>query len=224
MTHELRIPLNSIIGFSHILARGHAGPVTDEQERQLKMINDAGNHLLRLVGDVLDLARIDVGAMPLSITDVDVATLARECLMSFGVQAASKGLVLKEEFAEALPGLRSDPHRLRQILLNLLGNAVKFTDQGSVTLAVLQPDPMRLQFVVTDTGPGIAEEYQPLIFGEFDQAPMARHLAVQGAGLGLAISTRLAHALGGSLEVRSAPGAGASFTVTLPLVAEVDSA
>lgn len=119
---------------------------------------------------------------------------------------ASKGLVLKEEFPDALPELRSDPHRLRQILLNLLGNAVKFTDQGSVTLAVLWPDPMRLQFVVTDTGPGIAGEYQSLIFGEFDQAPMAGNLAVQGAGLGLAISTRLARALGGSLEVRSAPG------------------
>ncbi|MDZ4178258.1 MAG: ATP-binding protein [Coriobacteriia bacterium] len=224
MTHELRTPLNSIIGFSHILSRGQAGPVTAEQERQLRIINDSGSHLLRLVSDVLDLARIDVGVMPLAITDIDAVALARDSLMSFGAQAASKGLTLKEELPDVLTGLRSDPHRLRQILFNLLGNAVKFTEQGNVTLAVLQPDPTQIQFVVTDTGPGIAEEHQSLIFGEFDQAPMATDLAAQGAGLGLAISTRLARALGGSLDVRSAPGAGASFTLTLPLATELDSA
>jgi len=218
MSHELRTPLNSIIGFSDMLLRELAGPVEDEQRRQLEMINHSSRHLLALINDVLDLSRIEADRLVLEWDDVAPGDVAQEAFSAVLPSAAEKGIELSLAVSDGLDGavIRTDARRVRQILLNLLGNAIKFTSQGAVTLDVRRAAPGMVAFAVTDTGPGIPAERHEDIFGEFTQHEHGLDPEERGTGLGLAISRGLAVLLGGAITLRSAPGEGSTFTLLLP--------
>lgn len=221
MSHELRTPLNSIIGFSKILASGLGGPVTNEQLRQLEMINASGHHLLALVNDLLDLARIEAGKLEVNLEDIDAAEIVREIADSGTPEAEEKGLILRAEVPDGPVLLHSDPLRIRQILINLLGNAIKFTQTGTVTLRLTRSAPGLVEFSVIDTGPGVPGDLRDDVFVEFVQGAAGDSPRV-GVGLGLAISRGLAHLLGGMLILESTDDRGSTFTLRLPV--DIDAA
>lgn len=216
MSHEFRTPLNSIIGFSGVMLSGAAGELTEEQQRQLEMISTSGSHLLALVNDMLDLSCIEAGALRLSADEIDVSALIEECVAAAAVDAKSKRLSVAVEIPADPLTLISDLLRVRQVLLNLIDNAVKFTDAGSVTVSVSGCPDELVCFQVADTGPGIANEMREAVFREFVQGDVDTGSVAGGAGLGLAISRRLAEALGGRLTLTDRDGGGSVFTLALP--------
>ncbi|HJV60115.1 MAG TPA: PAS domain S-box protein [Albitalea sp.] len=222
MSHELRTPLNAILGYAHILKREDLPP----QRRMLGLetIEQSGQHLLALINDVLDLARIESGRLELEPSAVRLDTFLRVVNDIVRVKAEQKGLQFRVDLPTALPEVvRIDQKRLRQVLLNLLANAVKFTDRGWVGLRV-QAQPgwgeCRLRFEVSDSGIGIAAQELPRLFQPFEQLGDAARRA-GGTGLGLAISRELVRSMGGDIEVRSAPGSGScfSFELVMPVIA-----
>lgn len=215
LSHDLRTPLNSIIGFTRLLLKEMPGPINDEQRKQLAMVEGAGAHLLELINDVLDLSKIEAGRLELTFADVAVGELAEEIAALMSPLAAEKGLAWQLDVADPDVVLETDRRKVIQILANLLGNAVKFTREGSVGLSVRRDDGDVL-FEVTDTGIGVPAEAQERIFQEFEQvSPDDR---ADGTGLGLAIAQRLAGLLHGSISLNSEPGAGSTFTLRLPLI------
>lgn len=216
MSHELRTPLNSIIGFSGVMAQGLAGPLGEEQERQVGMINRSGRKLLGLVDDMLDLTRIEAGRVDVRFTDVDLSTLANRLRDTIEPLARDKGLALIAPSPDALPVVRTDGDKLEQILLNLLTNAVKNTDQGEVELTFSLTGENELRISVRDTGQGIPAEEHEHIFEEFHQLPSSTEAKRPGTGLGLTIVRRLAGLLDGHVELESVPGLGSTFTLVLP--------
>ncbi len=214
MSHELRTPLNSIIGFSDILAKGLAGELNAEQEKQVGMINNSGRHLLGLVNEVLDLAKIESGAIKPSVHEVDVSDVARRMFDSVRPMAEDKGLEMHCDCDVRTPLIETDDVHVGQILLNLMGNAVKFTTEGHVRLSVI-PTVLAVRIAVEDTGPGIPSGDLVRIFDEFYQV-REQGVVVDGTGLGLAVSRRLAEALGARIEVASTLGEGSTFTLVLP--------
>jgi signal transduction histidine kinase len=215
MSHELRTPLNSVIGFSGTLASGLAGPLNDEQLRQVGMISRAGRHLLALIDRVLDLVKIDAGDLSAMAREFDVAELATSAVEGVRSVAEAKGLQLSVRVAPTTGSWSADPNMLGQILDHLLDNAVRFTESGGVGLTV-SPEGEVLAFAVSDTGRGIPADQQELVFEEFHQALPADGSMVGGAGLGLAVSRRLAGLLGGSITLESSVGAGSTFTLRVP--------
>lgn len=216
MSHELRTPLNSVIGFADLLASGLAGPLNDEQLKQVRMIGEAGRHLLALVNQVLDLARIEAGHLDLAFEDLDARELVSQAVETLRPQADAKGLVLESLLPPEPVPLRSDRMRVLEILINLIGNAVKFTDAGSVRVSVGARDGI-VSFAVSDTGPGIDPDDADHIFREFTQGTRSGgRQAIPGAGLGLAISKQLAEAMGGRIDLESELGRGSTFTLRLP--------
>jgi signal transduction histidine kinase len=214
MSHELRTPLNSIIGFSQIMRDEIPGPINQEQAAQLDMVLNSSRHLLELINDVLDLSKIEAGRAtenPENTTAREIVGPVRETVRPMAEQS---GLELRVR-GELATSLRTDVSKVRQILLNFLTNAVKYTDEGRVQLAV-ERDDRNARFVVSDTGCGISDEELPHITEDFYRARNPRTGAPQGSGLGLAISRRLARQLGGTLEVESTVGEGSTFTLTLP--------
>ncbi len=209
MSHELRTPLNAILGYSQILIRR---PDLDEAARDaVQTVQDSGRHLLGLIDDVLDMAKVESGHLELVPEETDLPALAQGVVDLLEVRARRKGLDLRLALAPGLPEVvLTDPRRLRQVLLNLLGNAVKFTTKGSVELRVAPEGGTGLHFAVRDTGPGIAAAELERIFRPFEQAGRAEARAA-GTGLGLAISRRLVELMGGELEVESEPGRGSVF-------------
>ena len=218
MSHELRTPLNSALILARLLADNKDGNLTPEQVRYAGTIHGAGNDLLELINDILDLSRIEAGRMSVQPEPVRLSRVAEEAARTFRPVAEQRRLAL---VASVAPGtaeaIVTDPLRLQQILRNLLSNALKFTERGDVSLAVSQPDPAHVAFAVRDTGIGIAADQQETIFEAFRQADGSSHRKYGGSGLGLTISRELARRLGGELAVESAPGAGSTFTLTLPL-------
>ncbi|MDO9557790.1 MAG: ATP-binding protein [Coriobacteriia bacterium] len=221
MSHELRTPLNSVIGFSHILLDGMAGEINEEQRRQLEMIHSSGKRLLSLVNDVLDLSKIEAGAITFELVESDINEMCSEALEYIRLEADRKGIALwfapcPEKCLHC--GLAMlDRGKVQQILLNLLSNAVKFTDEGEIRLVVACTGEETTRVSVFDTGHGIDEASLERIFDEFEQAESRNETELAGTGLGLAISRRLARLMNGDLTVTSMLGPGSEFTLELPL-------
>ncbi len=215
MSHELRTPLHSVIGFSRLLADSHT--MTDEEKRHLAVIHRSGQHLLTLINDLLELSKIEAGRITLQAQVVDVESLLREVMDMLGARARQAGLAMTLDCAGLPHTIRIDGARLRQVLLNLVSNAVKFADRGSVAL-VARASPLAdnrhaLTLAVRDTGRGIAREDQQRIFEPFVQADHSG--SSEGTGLGLTISREFVRMMGGALEVESEPGNGAEFRFTI---------
>ena len=216
MSHEIRTPLNAILGYAQVLVRD--ANLTDEQRRNLTTIRRSGEHLLTLINDILDLAKIEAGRLTCQVTPFDLARLLNEVTALFAQQARDRGLDLRLEMGP-LPGLvAGDERKLRQVLINLLGNALKFTAAGEVALRVEASPSEGLRFSVSDTGPGIPLKDQTRIFQPFAQAEAGRKTQ-GGTGLGLALSSQFVRLMGGDLRVDSTPGQGSCFSFTLPLPA-----
>jgi PAS domain S-box-containing protein len=214
LSHELRTPLNSVIGFSSLLAGGMVGDLTDEQRRQIEMINDSGRHLLRVVDGILDLARIAAGAVEANIEEVDISHLCGEVADRIAPALEHKRVALSRVI-EPNVCIHTDPLLLEQILWNLLGNAEKFTNAGTVEIS-LSTDEQAVRIVVSDTGRGIRAEDAWRVFEMFVRVEDENGARSDGTGLGLPISRRLVEVLGGRIEFESEYGKGSTFTVVLP--------
>ncbi|MBQ0959863.1 PAS domain S-box protein [Ideonella sp. 4Y11] len=216
MSHELRTPLNAILGFTGLLLMRLSGPLNAEQERQLGLVNTSGKHLLSLINDLLDLAKIDSGRVEIQREPVDCRALIEDVIETLRQAADAKGLrLLLQPTPDLDATLHTDRRALQQVLINLVNNAIKFTDTGSVELCVTRESGW-LALCVTDTGRGISEEDQARLFQPFVQVG-GRSGLVEGTGLGLHLSLRLAELLGGRLVMSSTPQAGSRFTLSLPL-------
>lgn len=217
MSHDLRTPLNSIIGFSQVMLMGAAGELNEEQGRHATIIHESGTYLLQLVNDILDLSRIEAGRMEACSKLFDAGKAVKDVVDNMIVQAEERGLSLRLHVPEVPVMMTSDELRLRQILLNLVSNAVRFTSEGDVDVELAQADDSAV-ITVRDTGIGIAPEHMHHLFEDFWQASEPGVPGTGGSGLGLPISIRLATLLGGTLTAESALGAGSTFTLRLPLV------
>jgi signal transduction histidine kinase len=219
MSHELRTPLNSVIGFTEVILEGIDGEITERMGHDLQVIHRNSTHLLSLINDVLDMAKIEAGRMELSRESFDLSSLLDETARTTLPLAQQKGLRLVVE-APARLDVDADRLRVRQVLLNLLGNSVKFTERGTITLrAVAEPAARRVLVSVHDLGIGVKPEDLPLIFEEFRQADNSTTRRAGGTGLGLPISRRLIEMHGGRLwgESSGVPGEGSTFYFTLEL-------
>ncbi|MBD2388576.1 hybrid histidine kinase/response regulator HrmK [Cylindrospermum sp. FACHB-282] len=215
-SHEIRTPLSSIIGFTHLLLAQGYDPTRERHQEYLKIIQSSGKHLLGLINDILDLSKIEANQLEVQWEIVDVPVLCRNVLALVKEKAANRGLQLRLFVDPNVTTLVADPLRLKQMLLNLLFNALKFTSKGSVGLQVV-PKGIFLHFTVWDTGTGIAQEDQAQLFQPYHQIinPVAGRN--EGTGLGLVVTRKLAEIHGGSLEVESEIGNGSRFTIALPL-------
>jgi signal transduction histidine kinase/PAS domain-containing protein len=218
MSHELRTPLNALEGYSSLLEEGIYGPVTEAQRGALARMRRARAHLVELIDQVLDVARVEAGTKRVQPEPVRLPALVRDVAEALRGAADARGLSLAVEVRDDVPTLRTDPGMVRQILVNLVGNAVKFTQRGGITVRLLsEADSVRLE--VADTGEGIAPELQERVFEPFFQVDPSTTRREGGVGLGLALSREFARLLGGDLTVRSAPGEGTTFTLSLPVTA-----
>jgi PAS domain S-box-containing protein len=217
VSHEIRTPMNGIIGMAKLLAHT---PLSPEQSTYVSAVSTSAHALLALMEDVLDFSKIEAGRIDIDLQPTSVRELAENVVELLSVRAFAKGLGIASTIAPDVPAIvEADPDRLRQVLMNLVGNALKFTEQGGVLVAVETAETdghTTLKLSVSDTGPGLSDADAARVFGEFEQAqlPANRH---EGAGLGLAISRRIMEAMGGTLSVQSEPRKGATFTASLPV-------
>ena len=216
MSHELRTPLNAILGYTELILDRVYGEVPPKIRDVLGRVEKSGRHLLGLINDVLDLSKIEAGQSTLHLSDYSVRDIVQTVVTAVEGLAADKKLALVTAVPPDLPVARGDERRLTQVLLNLVGNAIKFTEAGQVAIGVAMADGW-LTFSVADTGPGIALEDQRRIFDEFQQADSSNTRSKGGTGLGLAIARRIIQMHGGRLWVESTPGAGATFHFTIPI-------
>ena len=217
MSHEFRTPLNAILGYTSMLLQGVAGDLTTHQRRNLARVEANSRHLLAIINDILDIARIEAGKMPLHVTDFKLAELIGEVLTEVEPIIVRSHVPVLSDIGPGLPRVRSDRQKVKQILINLLTNALKFTREGSVKISIgWDRAADRITMAVADTGIGIAPEDQQRVFDDFRQADNSPTREYGGAGLGLAICRRLATMLGGEIALESTPGVGSTFTITLP--------
>jgi signal transduction histidine kinase/HAMP domain-containing protein len=226
MSHELRTPLNSIIGFSKFLLKGLDGPLPETAVADLTTVHNAGQHLLSLINDILDISKINAGQVELTMEEVDLRGLIGELIDTTAALVRGKTILLREEVDPHLPLILADPLRVRQILLNLLSNAAKFTDAGQITVwaRVVEISNLRtkrrepfVQVIVSDTGIGIPKERLADIFKEFTQVDGSDSRRFGGTGLGLPITKKLVELHGGQISVESEVGRGSKFTFSLPV-------
>ncbi|MBF0428955.1 MAG: response regulator, partial [Magnetococcales bacterium] len=217
MSHELRTPLNSLLILAKSFMDNEDGNLHEQQVEDARIIHSSGSDLLRLINDILDLSKIEAGRMGLTSDLLDLPSFASDLTHHFSSLAAEKGLTLTLECSSTKnwQPFRTDGEKLRRILKNLLANAIKFTKQGSVTLSLINVSKDEVAFAVTDTGIGIPEEKRCVIFEAFQQADGSTSRSFGGIGLGLNLSTNLAHLLGGTIHVESEEGKGSCFTLTL---------
>ncbi|MDB4917310.1 MAG: Two-component hybrid sensor and regulator [Gemmatimonadetes bacterium] len=216
MSHELRTPLNSIIGFAHVLQKNKHGTLKTEETSYLHRISTNGLHLLGLINDILDLSKIEAGRMTLDLSLVSLDTLVRETLDELESQVRERPLVLRAEIAPHVRTILTDGARMKQVLINLIGNAIMFTERGQVIVHLaLDPHGHPVQITVRDTGIGIPRDRLAAIFNVFEQAESMTARRFGGTGLGLAISRSLCELMGHSLEVTSVEGQGTTMTITL---------
>jgi signal transduction histidine kinase len=219
MSHELRTPLNAIIGFTGTLLMQLPGPLNEEQEKQLRTVQSSGRHLLALINDLLDVSKIAAGKVELTLEAVDCKLVLQEVAATLMPQAQDKGLAFVLQLPEQMVELQTDRRALRQIILNLAGNAIKFTESGHVLLTLAAPGADGLgavEICVEDSGVGISTEDMDKLFGAFSRINTARTNAPEGTGLGLHLSQKLAELLGGKIEAHSESGQGSRFTLLLP--------
>jgi len=214
MSHELRSPLSLIIGFTDIILQEISGEINQEQRRQFTLVKKNANHLLSLISDVLDINKVEAGKAEMIIEEFNLSVLSREVRDNFKVVADKKGLALSLESPPTLL-LESDKRRTKQILVNLLSNALKFTDRGEIKIKIATKDQM-VEMSVRDSGSGIKKEDMYKLFNAFSQIPNPGRIE-EGTGLGLYLSKKNAHLLGGDILVESEPGKGSVFTLSLPL-------
>jgi PAS domain S-box-containing protein len=229
MSHELRTPLNSIIGFTGMVQQGLAGPLTEEQSKQLGMAQVSARHLLSLINDVLDISKIEAGQLEVRREAFDLTQSVEQVAATVAPRAEEKALALRLDIPDGPLRMVSDQRRVEQILLNLLTNAIKFTDRGTVSLAVertFEPTGLggdrddtatAVRIRVSDTGVGIREEDIPFLFRPFGQLDTGLQRQHEGTGLGLAICRQLSTLLGGEIRAESVRGEGSTFTVVLPM-------
>ncbi len=216
MSHELRTPLNSVIALSSVLKKKLKNVIPEEEYSYIDVIERNGKQLLELINDVLDISRIESGRVEIETSEIDINGLIREMVTLIEPQAVEKKISLIAKTREELPRLTSDRNKIRHILQNLIGNAVKFTEKGEVEVSA-QTEGDYLKIRVKDTGIGIPEDQLPFIFDEFRQVDSSTSRKYGGTGLGLSIAKKYAHMLGGTIEVQSQPGKGSVFTLLLPL-------
>jgi signal transduction histidine kinase len=219
MSHEIRTPLNAILGFSEMLLAEGADPLTPRQREDLTTIFHKGQHLLALVNDLLDLARIEAGQVALQRQTVPVRELLIRTLDAFTPRLNERGVAVRVAVEPSALAVSADPRRFEQIVINLVGNAVKHTRTGSLTLRA-QPEENFVRLAVEDTGPGIHPDDLPHIFNKFYQARRQAEGMARGTGLGLAITRQLVELHGGRIRVESELGRGSRFEFTLPAARE----
>jgi signal transduction histidine kinase len=219
MSHELRTPLNAILGYSELILDKIYGDVPDKIREALERLEKNGRHLLGLINDVLDISKIEAGQLPLSLNDYSMEEVVQTVFTSVESLAVEKNLGLKNVVPKDLATARGDEQRIAQVLLNLLGNAIKFTEEGEVRLEVAVANESFL-ISVSDTGPGLSEDDRDMIFEEFRQADGSTTRKKGGTGLGLSIAKRIVEMHGGSIWVESSLGKGSTFQFTLPVRVE----
>jgi len=217
MSHEFRTPLNAILGYTNMLLQGVSGDMTPQQKRNLGRIDSNGRHLLQVINEILDITRIEAGRMPLNLTDFELPELVQEVMAELDPIVARTKLAVSASLASELPQVHSDRQKVKQIVLNLLSNSLKFTHEGSVqVVAEYELSTSMVTVAVKDTGIGIAPEHQEKIFEDFQQVDSSPTRAYGGTGLGLSICRRLAAMMGGRVSVQSTLGQGSTFTLHLP--------
>jgi signal transduction histidine kinase len=214
MSHELRTPLNAVIGFSEVLQDRLFGDLNDKQAEYVGDIHSSGRHLLALINDILDLSKIEAGRMELQSGTFALAGLIEETVALTRERATRQGISLRLEVDREIGDIEADERKLKQVLFNLLTNALKFTPRGGHIEVMARPQGDEVVISVRDDGSGIAEADQSRIFEEFQQVGTSQ--LQEGTGLGLALSRRFVELHGGRLSVESAPGSGSTFTFTMP--------
>ena len=216
MSHELRTPLNSIIGFTGIILMGIAGDINEEQRRQLAMVKNSADHLLSLINDILDISKIEADKVELSLEEFGLDDVVGEVIGSLSPGAGEKGLEVLTEIPEGIT-LFSDRRRIKQVLMNLVSNAIKFTDQGYVRIAAGVSEHDNLELRVIDTGVGIRKKDMDRLFQPFQQVGPSLTKKQEGTGLGLHLAEKLARLLQGDILAKSEYGKGSEFTLVIPL-------
>jgi protein-histidine pros-kinase len=215
MIHELRVPLNAILGYTGILLMKLPGPLTSEQEKQIKNVEINANHLLSIVNDLLTISKIQSGDISLHLEKINCADLIKEVAASLSSLVESKELSLKVDVSEKSFEVKTDRRILKQILLNILDNAIKYTDKGRVTIKLHQSSASSVVIDISDTGIGIKEEDKTKLFNAFERIKQPEKL-IAGTGLGLYISKYLIELLGGKIELKSEYGKGSCFSILIP--------
>jgi signal transduction histidine kinase len=216
MSHELRTPLNAILGFTGIMLQGLPGSLNDEQRKQLAIVQDSGRHLLNLINDVLDISKIEAGQLSLEPTVFDIRQSVEKAVRMVSPLAEHKGVALEAAISGDVGAARNDQRRVEQVLINILNNAVKFTEEGRVRVSCSR-EKEHYVLDVSDTGVGIAPEELDAIFKPFHQSETGRMRRHEGTGLGLSICRRIVDMMGGAIGVASTPGRGSTFTVRFPI-------
>jgi signal transduction histidine kinase len=220
MSHELRTPLNAILGYTELILDNIYGEIGEKVRDVLVRLEKSGRHLLGLINDVLDLSKIEAGQLTLALAEYSMPDVVQTVLTAVEALAAEKKLALQVTVAPDLPRGQGDERRISQVLLNLVGNAIKFTEAGGVRVDVSASDGT-FRVAVADTGPGIAPEDQAKIFQEFQQVDSSSTRKKGGTGLGLSIAKRIVEMHGGRIWVESSPGKGSTFWFTLPVRVEL---
>lgn len=215
ISHELRTPLNAIIGFDQCLLMGMDGPLNEQQEATLKKVEKSSFHLLSLIDDLLDLAKIEANKMELEIMPQDIVELMKSCTEEVQSLAQQKNLLINLEISKPFLLIEIDRMRIRQVLLNLLSNAIKFTEEGTITITLVH-FPHRIEIHIADTGIGLSSEELSKIFRPFTQADSSITRKYGGTGLGLVISKKIIDLHGGKITVESQKGHGSTFIVNIP--------
>jgi len=221
MSHEFRTPLNAILGYTHMLLQGVAGDLLPAVKRQLQRIDSNGRHLMTIINEILDITRIEAGKMPMQLSEFNLNELVPEVMTELDPVIARSKLTVTPKLCPDLPMVYSDRQKVKQIIVNLLSNALKFTHEGGIQITVAYHQVDRTASVsVVDTGIGISPENHEKIFEDFRQVDDSPSRQYGGTGLGLAICRRLATALGGRITLESTMGKGSTFTLTIPAEAE----